>query len=828
MDSLTIVGALITIVVIIAYANVRSYFRGLSKEIALSEAEYRVAADEFQSLFSLGCYVNQRLVESWLNKYAHLQQIILGCPRFALPQKLKEITDTFTHYFKDVEVIRNDFNSGFVDKEKIIYKSLFDDLEDYPLDDQQRTAILHDEDNTLVIAGAGTGKTSAIVGKAAYILESKLASEDEMLLITFTKNAADEMQERIEERLGKNVPVRTFNAFGYDVIGEVEGNKPDLLFGGDDKGGSKVKGILIKSIQDGGVDNKLIINVASFFLFYFFPEQKFESFKTLDEYYSFVKSVSLITFQGETVKSFEELKIANFLYMNGIEYKYEEAFDTSIRSSNYKPYKPDFYLTEYDITIEHWGINKNGKVPAFFSKNNESATEKYHDKMAYARQLHDERKRTLIETYSYEENDGVLLPKLKEKLENAEVVFKQRPFKDILKKIKTGKSFSPFIDLVYTFLVLVKSNHVEINKLKEKANKQKSKRATTFLEIFTYLFEAYESYLKEHNEIDFNDMIIRATEHIKFGRYSKKYKYILVDEFQDMSIGRYNLLKSLLDQNPQAKLFCVGDDWQSIFRFTGSDISITTLFDEYFGYTYHAKLESTHRFNNKILDYTSSFIQKNPSQLRKKLKSETVVSPDYVALDIRTYEGIETAELQILHILEEIREKFSALSDKRLSVLLIGRYNNNVPKNLDLIKKQYKSVMDISYLTAHKAKGTTFNYSILIDVNAGTFGFPSEIIDDPLLQLVLHKGDEFENAEERRLFYVALTRARDANYIIAKRGNESKFLKELQKNSATATGDENGNVICPECQGKLIRRSSEYGNFFGCSNYPLCQFTKSD
>src|SRR3989344_3928083 len=88
---------------------------------------------------------------------------------------------------------------------------------------------------------------------------------------------------------------------------------------------------------------------------------------------------------------------------------------------------------------------------------------------------------------------------------------------------------------------------------------------------------------------------------------------------------------------------------------------------------------------------------------------------------------------------------------------------------------------DISYLTAHKAKGTTFNYSILIDVNAGTFGFPSEIIDDPLLQLVLHKGDEFENAEERRLFYVALTRARDANYIIAKRGNESKFLKELQK-----------------------------------------------
>jgi len=581
-------------------------------------------------------------------------------------------------------------------------------------------------------------------------------------------------------------------------------------------------------MYDKNIDKNLRVMVASFFLYYIYPQPDLKSFDTLDEYYSYVKSVKLVTFQGDIVKSFEELKIANFLYLHNIEYVYEHTFDKSIKSTRFTSYKPDFFLSQYNITIEHFGINKDGSVPAFFnSDNGVAATKRYQEKMEYARNVHKEYGRTLIESYSYEERSGDLLGNLKQNLENVGVQMEQRPLDEILHKIMVGKTFSPFIDLVYTFLTLVKSNSVSVESLREMANEQGDKRVITFIEIFVYLFGAYESYLADNNEIDFNDMIIKATKYIESGQFKHPYKYILVDEFQDMSVGRYGILKALRDQNEGSKLFCVGDDWQSIFRFTGSDISITTSFSEYFGHTYHGRLESTHRFNNKILDYSSDFIQKNPAQLKKSLKADSQVDEFYNALDFRTYKGGlgSSPDQEIINLLEEIQDRVKPEQKKKSSVLLLGRYNHNRPDRLSEIKARFSKVLEIEFLTVHKAKGATRDYSILIDVNDGQFGFPSEIVDDPLVQLVLRKGDDFKNSEERRLFYVAITRARNANYIITQEGGESKFVKELQKNESRILQLE-AKKECPQCHGELVERQSKHGAFYGCKNYPLCDYTQ--
>jgi DNA helicase IV len=794
-----------------------------------SEREFNQAVEQYNRLFNGYRYVSYSMAERWRTKYNYLNEEIDSHSLYLLPTELKSLVREFKICFDSGEKRRRQFNDKFVEQQKIHNANLFNTLLKFPLDTQQREVILHDEDNTLVIAGAGTGKTTTIMGKIAYILENKLASKEEILLISFTSSAVRDMREALAEiGLNEGVTVKTFNALGYSIIGEVEGSKPNLLFGGAINADIKTKELLSDSLRKKDLDKNLRVLLANFFLYYIFPQPDIRSFDTLDEYYSYVKSIKLVTFQGEIVKSFEELEIANFLYLHNIEYQYEKIFDPELKSRKFTSYKPDFYLPEYDITIEHFGIDKDGRVPKFFTSNNEfDATEKYHKKMEYAREVHRERGRTLIETYSFEKSAGELLTNLEDKLVAAGVMMTMRPLEEVLQKITVGKSFSPFIDLVYTFLNLVKSNHLSLEHLQEIKNQYTNQRVSTFMEIFVYLFDEYESYLMDHNEIDFNDMIIRSTQYIESGQYHHPYKYILVDEFQDMSVGRYSLLKSLLDQKKDTKLFCVGDDWQSIFRFTGSDISLTTSFSDYFGYTYKGKLEATHRFNNKILDYSSDFIQVNPSQLKKHLVTDYHVDDSYKALDIRCYSGETNAgsEQIIISILEEIIEREQG-KDKP-SVLLLGRYNHNRPARLNQIEYRFKKYFrNIEFLTVHKAKGATFEYSILIDVNTGLLGFPSEIVDDPLLQLVLNKGDDFKNAEERRLFYVALTRTRNANYIITQSGKESKFVKELQKGEHK-DHQENTKSHCPQCHGELVERQGKFGPFYGCRNYPLCDFVLS-
>ena len=247
--------------------------------------------------------------------------------------------------------------------------------------------------------------------------------------------------------------------------------------------------------------------------------------------------------------------------------------------------------------------------------------------MEWKRNTHNENNTRLLETYSYYNSKGVLISKLREKLEKAGVKFKKIEIEDLyrLYDFETNKSFNESIKLIGTFLELFKSHDFKDKKFDEyiKAS-QKSKndfernRKILFFKISRILFKEYQNRLKSKGQIDFSDLINRAAKYINEEKVSLKYKYIIVDEFQDIAYGRYRLLKSIIEKS-NAKLMCVGDDWQSIYRFAGSDISIFKNFEKYFGYCEKMKIDQTYRNSQELLDMTREFILKNPEQIEKRL-----------------------------------------------------------------------------------------------------------------------------------------------------------------------------------------------------------------
>lgn len=756
--------------------------------------------------------------------FKHLRkQIISSFDKVGIDEDLQTIIENFIDTFDNLPLIRKEYNNAFVEQERLNYKYLFDSLESYPLSPEQVEAIIRDEDNNLVVAGAGTGKTTTIAGKVAYILEKKLAKPEELLIISFTKNAVNEMYERCL-KFCKHIPdineleVRTFNSFGYFVKRHCSQDELHLAFDGDE--------VATKVFLQQTFDNLFLTNIdfqkkaTNFIAFFNRPDRDDFAFKTHNDFMKHENSFKNETLDGRKVKSKEEMEIGNFFCLFGIKYEYEKHYplEPEDRNARFASYHPDFFLPDYGIWHEHFGIDRNGNVSDRVKPKPPFTTgrEYYQAGISWKRSIHAKYKTTLIESYSYENNEGKLIANLKKRLLEKNVVLEQIKAEDLLPLIKDSTHYEDFINLIHTFMSLMKSNSKTPEEIK---SNNKDRRLKVFLDVFSPIYRQYEKQLNTKCQIDYNDMINQAAEHFNKGDFKKVYKYILVDEFQDTSLGRYALLKGVKKQNPDSKLYAVGDDWQSIFRFTGSDISIITEFKEHFGYVAQTPILKTYRFNDEILDVSSNFIRRNPAQIPKTLTSDqvaTAASFEFIESTVvgnrETYQ-IEQ-ETQIRVVLSEISEiKNDAI------VYLIGRYNHNSPARITYIQRAYPN-LKIEYYTAHRVKGMTCDYSILLDVNSGTFGFPSEIADDPLLNYLLHEGDTFENAEERRVFYVAITRARHKNYLFYHYINPSKFLTEiLTGHPAHTPGSEN----CPECDGRLVKRKGPYSEFWGCSNFPHCE-----
>lgn len=722
-------------------------------------------------------------------------------------------------------------NTEFVKAEKVRWAQLFASIEGRALDEQQQDCIVKEQVNHLVIAGAGSGKTTTIVGKVRYLLERYGYSPGELLILSFTKASATEMAQRLSKETGKDLDVFTFHKLGKEIIAQVEGKQPLVTNIGLD--------MFVRQQFESLLKVPGFLSLVANYVIGFSKQYKDAfQFKTLGEYQEYLQESSIVTLKGERVKSHEEMVIANFLFSNNIPYQYEGKYIHDVASREFSQYCPDFYLPQYDIYIEHFGIDRTGNVPPFFSaRKGMTAKESYWEGIKWKRQTHKQYGTTLVETYSYEMKDGVLTEELKDKLVELGVQFRpmsQDALMDLLGK-KSLWDTSNFSSLIATFICHMKANQVEISGL-QKYNQTKYSgfpmvRNLYFLKIVAPIYDEYQRALVEAEEIDFNDMINRAAAYIIQGRYKAPYRYIIVDEYQDISVPRYRLIKAIKDQR-DCRLFCVGDDWQSIYRFAGSDISLFTGFQEKFGYAEKSYIETTYRFPQSIIELSGNFILKNPGQIRKTLRSPRPSQ--------------ETAFQLVYGRGRELATELQKLLDNlppEAEVLLLGRYNSDIDfflgPELSMLARSGDNTKRITYtrrkdlrmqfMTIHGSKGLQGDYVFILNNTRGTMGFPSEIQDDPVLDLVLQEEERYPFAEERRLYYVAMTRCKTFLYLMVDLTRRSSFVQELERSYAQhREGGQRAANLCPQCQGgKLVKRKGTYGLFWGCSRYPRCTYTLS-
>jgi DNA helicase-4 len=797
----------VTVIIIYYVLQIRARTR-LRENLLKAKNEILQAEKEFVSLHNSPRYFSKRDMHLWKQRWSHIAQLV---EQFARKRHLgldfQNSINTVADVYQKSEQLLEKRNAEFIEKELVAFKDFFDSIESYPLTVDQRKAIIVDEHSNLVIAGAGTGKTSTIIGKAGYLIKKRLAAPEEVLLIAFNRDIMSELDERIHSRLGIRLNVRTFHSLGLDIIAQSEGVKPSVseLAGDRVKLPKKILEFIKTSMEDESFSK--LINEYS--LFYFSPYKNLFEFGSYGEYIEYLKRFDIRSLNGDKVKSFEECDIANFLYANGIEYVYEKPYEVKTADIRYPQYKPDFFLPRYGIYIEHFGIDREGKTAPYISPI------MYNEEINWKRNIHREHKTTLVETYSYERQEGKLLSNLKEKLSKKGVAFNPVPSEQLFSKLNEFGKVTSFALLLSTFLNLFKSCGKTLDELKNQIDTGDA-RTRMFLDIFSKVYGDYMLYLQKNDEIDFNDMINMATSYIRQSKYKSLFKYILVDEFQDISQSRYRFLKSMLDQN-SAKLFCVGDDWQSIYRFTSNDLSIMLDFEGNFEFCERSFLEETFRLNDKLCDFSTKFILQNPNQIKKKITSKRKVHQPAVTV-IRG-----KTENALTEIINEINQR----TEGKESIFIIGRYNNLEPKNLYEIAEKYPKQM-IKYTTAHSSKGCEADYVIIIGLKSGERGFPCQITDDPILNLVLARKDSTTNAEERRLFYVAITRARKHVYLVVDdRYGTSTFASEIQRDGyeINVVGNDGEAPSCPLCKtGKIVLRKGKYGEFHSCSNYPYCKY----
>lgn len=735
-------------------------------------------------------------------------------------------------------------NEAFVLDEMETHKAFFDAVETTPLTDEQRRAAVVMEDRNLLIAAAGSGKTSSVVGKVGYALSRGYVTPDQILVLAFNNQAAKELDDRINDRLrvilgGKKVKVKTFHALGLEVIAEVDNVKPTVPdYAGDKNGGGRQ---MVAGLIDGLLtsDPAFVADWTLFIAVFLRSATDPATFSSIDAWNQYVKETGdysngksgYRTLNGELVKSQGELAIANWLFMNGVAYEYERPYQYQTADKHYRQYHPDFYFPDIQCYLEHYALDAHGRPPAAFG-------DRYLESMRWKRALHAEKGTDVFETFFSEFVAGDLFPKLQAELTRRGVTLQPRSTKDVLTRINQhhDQQANEFNALLLTFMKHAKSNQITKQALKAAAMGQAQvARASLFVRLITKIMDRYAKKLSDDKAVDFEDMIINAARYARQGRYQHPYRLILVDEFQDISRARADLLIGLLQHVPECKLFAVGDDWQSIYRFAGSDISLFTGFSEQFGATATSYLTQTFRSNQGIANVASRFVQRNSAQVRKSVVAVDKTTKQVIA--IRKVARREDAPGHIVACLNEIALRAQEAKVVR-SLYILGRYRHQRPEALDQWREQFRKSLRLEFKTIHSSKGLQADYVLVLDMQSGKLGFPSLIADDPLLQLVMPVPETFPHAEERRLFYVALTRARYGVYLLGSKSAPSCFMDELERTIEIApmlrypetegTADAGEPVEkCPRCgRGRLQSRRSKHGPFLGCSEYPACNYTR--
>lgn len=800
--------------------------------------------DAWKQLTNGSNYLNYCIWNKWRNESFDLYKDLNYYFKFIRDKSFdedylkSEKLKNFRKKYKNPLYFANEYNEKFIIDDLSKNEEYFNDLEGKNMNESQRRAIVIDENHHLLIAGAGSGKTTTIVSKVAYLIEKKGVDPNDIILTTFTNDAASELQKRVKNIVDLNVKAKTIHSFGREIIAHAENRKPSLAF--DPKNPKKLNSFMKKVIDQLLQNNQFISDYITFYTYFYKHVESVDSkqnkFESLDEYHEYVRSMELKTFNGDIVKSFEELVIANFLFTYNIAYEYEKEYEFDTASIEFSQYEPDFYISKYRVYLEHFGIDRKGNVPKHWKSGSDGRTakEKYNEGIQWKRELHQEKGTTLVETFSYERAEGVLLKSLKDKLINIGVKFNNKKTnKELLEAVNKKfdeDEYSPY-EFLSNFINLVKSNQFTIGDLQEIAEKSSNKfRLIAFLKMFEPVFNKYQEHLNKLKKVDFGDMIAKAKKYVDENKYVSPYKYFIVDEYQDTSLGQLKFIQSIIKQKNHNRLFAVGDDWQSIYRFRCADIGVIYNFKNNFIFSKVSNLNITYRFNRLIEYLTSSFIQKNPKQTQRKI--HTVKKVDIFPLEIIIFDDLNQ-ESELDNIIKKILKAEN--NQDNAEILILARYNEPYEEYFRAFKRKYPK-LKLKFKTVHGAKGTEADYLIIHDVIAGKKGvrktFPSRMKDDPILDLVRSFSDDFLDAEERRLFYVAMTRAKKKIFITTRKNEPKKdksyFIEEIEKEHFI-TKD------CPSCSKnndsaeespKLIIKNNKEGLYLGCLDFPECRYVE--
>ena len=741
------------------------------------------------------------------------------------------------------------------------------------LDDEQRRVVLSDEDYTLVIAGAGAGKTTTVAAKVKFLVEKKGIKPEQILVISFTNKAVGELRDKINKSLRINCPVTTFHKTGYAILRKQDNEKRQVVDGGFmfNVINNYLKGNILEQPE---LVDKLILFFGSYF------DAPYEG-EDLNDFFNYISKSDFTTLKGnmsdyteeiidkrtgkcisiahERMRSAQEVQIANFLYLNQIDYKYEKPYEYHILKSR-KPYTPDFTIYQGDKVayLEHFGITEDGKNNRY----NEEQLSRYKQEINDKVRLHKKHKTDLIYTFSRYNDGRNLLEHLRENLEKLGFTMAPRNSKEVFEKIvntEENKYIMKLVKLVCTFIQNFKTNGFSVDDFSRFERNSTNERTKLFLSICQQCFLEYSKRLKEKNAVDFEDMIndsVRIlTEQQRIGA-QLDFKYIIVDEYQDISRQRFDLTKEL-SKICKAKIIAVGDDWQSIYAYAGSDITLFTHFTKTMGYGLELKITKTYRNAQEVIDIAGGFIQKNQSQLRKELISpkhieEPIVIESYSEnVDRKQTAGKGGRYYMIGEKVEAIVEKI-LLENPKSSILLLGRYGFDAfhlchsgkfvynEKTGSVTPNKFPNIV-LDFMTVHRAKGLGYDNVIIINARNEVYGFPSQVQDDPVLKYVVRDDHSIEYAEERRLFYVALTRTKNRVYLIVPQEKPSSFVLELVDDYVPivlhGNIDRNENKDnqeikkCPICGYPLqLRYKHNYGlKLWMCTNEPeLCDFMTND
>ena len=784
--------------------------------------EVEKAFSEISSFYNFSHYITESERLNLLEDYRDLDKEVLPILKSKELEEFmyKDVFRRFHNAMSDTKDHKKTNNCRFIEHQLSSCSQYFDTVLAYPLDAQQREAVVSLEDNVLVISSAGSGKTMTTVGKVRYLIDKQHVPANKILLITFTRKAAQSLSERLGE---KDLKCRTFHRLALDIIGDATGEKPSIT------AEDFPLQVYYKLSEENPAFHSAIADYIS--RARYTMRDQFE-YSSREEYMQDRQKHGIQAFfkdmDGKPVfcKSDEESQICDFLGARGVKFRYEESYEFNTSDADHRQYKPDFsiYIDTSDgsqrrIYLEHFAVNEKGHCPGWFTSEEE---QNYLDGIEWKRQCHKDRGTILLESSSAGFHRGDVFQKLSEQLLGLGIVFQTASKENMSRELRRQED--NILAMLTSFNFLLKSRNKTLNEIRQQITSGPDRIILN--DIVAPYVEAYRQLEEEYHEIDFTDAIIQATDLCQHG-HKPDYDYILVDEFQDISLDRYRFLQALRRVKPLTKLFCVGDDWQSIYRFAGSDMALFKQFDKFFGYTKKCLMETTYRFGEPAIEESSKFILANPEQAVKSVHSFRLDAE--TQLDFLSTSGRESIADTVKYLVDQIPV------DK--DVLLLGRYNFDIKtlKDPDLRIHEIKDRVYVTYgqrkinfMTIHQSKGLECDYIILLNCNGGTIGFPSQISDSPLLKYVLSEPDAYAFSEERRVFYVGITRAKKHTWVLYDMNNPSPFVKEFVTTLDPKTKPGAGipeSELCPKCHCgriKVIKKGvAVNGNpytTFACSN----------